>query len=311
MRTVDDYSVAAVQRAVRALRLSEKAATMVHALATAPNRAMSRLELARTVNSESVESCNSVLGTFARNLALELDPTLKQEWRPARGKQSDWVLFINWGPGRWTDPDPDEQDSWVFVMRETLARALAANSFAPYVPLDTGAQEVLHKTFPVEVAPTLSPSTALLDALSDMEAATDKLDELEQTEREAVALARIGQGVFRSRVVAAWGGKCAVTGATLIDALVASHIKPWREATNEERLDAANGLLLVGTLDRLFDRGYIAFDDDGSVLISRHVPADEYDRLCVNTRMRLRFVPPNTRRYLQHQRRAYLKQEAE
>ncbi|MGH8403117.1 MAG: HNH endonuclease [Gammaproteobacteria bacterium] len=50
--------------------------------------------------------------------------------------------------------------------------------------------------------------------------------------------------------------------------LTASHCKPWRDSTNEERLDGENGLLLTPSVDHLFDRGFIAFDNDGTLLIS-------------------------------------------
>jgi hypothetical protein len=45
--------------------------------------------------------------------------------------------------------------------------------------------------------------------------------------------------------------------------------KPWRVcATATERLDGANGLLLAPHVDRLFDRGLIAFEASGRVLVS-------------------------------------------
>jgi putative restriction endonuclease len=54
--------------------------------------------------------------------------------------------------------------------------------------------------------------------------------------------------------------------------LVASHIKPWSKSTNSERLDVSNGLLLCPNHDRLFDRGYITFNSDGSILTSPQLP---------------------------------------
>ena len=42
--------------------------------------------------------------------------------------------------------------------------------------------------------------------------------------------------------------------------LVASLCKPWRDSTNEERLEAENGLLLTPSIDHLFDRGFIGFE---------------------------------------------------
>jgi hypothetical protein len=50
--------------------------------------------------------------------------------------------------------------------------------------------------------------------------------------------------------------------------LVASHTKPWRDSTNEERLDGKNGLLLTPTIDHLFDKGFISFEDKGDLIVS-------------------------------------------
>ena len=61
---------------------------------------------------------------------------------------------------------------------------------------------------------------------------------------------------------------CRVTRLKEMEHLRASHIKPWREASDEERLDGNNGLLLAPHIDHLFDRGYISFSDEGDVLLS-------------------------------------------
>ena len=88
-----------------------------------------------------------------------------------------------------------------------------------------------------------------------------------ETEREAVVMARRGQGLFKQRVMALERA-CRVTGVTNDQHLRASHCKPWRDATNEERLDGENGLLLTPTIDHLFDRGFIGFEGNGDLLIS-------------------------------------------
>ncbi|MCY1451316.1 hypothetical protein D9M71_681760 [compost metagenome] len=55
--------------------------------------------------------------------------------------------------------------------------------------------------------------------------------------------------------------------------LVASHIRPWKDSDNAERLDGHNGLMLAPHVDRLFDRGWISFTDDGSLLaLDRALP---------------------------------------
>ena len=87
------------------------------------------------------------------------------------------------------------------------------------------------------------------------------------TEREALVLSRRGQGLFRARV-AAIERKCRVTGVDRAEYLRASHCKPWRDASNHERLDGENGLLLTPDVDLLFDRGFMSFEDNGDVLLS-------------------------------------------
>ena len=83
----------------------------------------------------------------------------------------------------------------------------------------------------------------------------------DRTERDQLAKARIGQGRFRADVAAKWGrGEvCALTGIAIPEMLIASHIKPWRDSSNSERLDPMNGLLLVAHADRLFDRHLMSF----------------------------------------------------
>src|SRR5471032_2878361 len=61
---------------------------------------------------------------------------------------------------------------------------------------------------------------------------------------------------------------CRITGVTREEHLRASHCKPWRDSSNEERLDGENGLLLTPNADHLFDRGFIGFEDNGDVLVS-------------------------------------------
>jgi hypothetical protein len=295
LRFIDDYSVEDIVRALSSIRLSDKATTLVQAIASAPNRAMSRTELARTIGSESVNSCNTVFGTFARNLASALDPSLADVWKSGAATGGDWVMFINRGPRRWTAPTPGEKDSWVFVMRENLARALDRVAIAPYRELDAEALEILRRTYGDDREPTV---LSIADPLAEIAEVQEELSALSETERETVILARIGQGLFRESLIEAWDGKCAVTGCGFLPALVASHIKPWVAATNAERLDPQNGLLLVGTLDRLFDGGFITFGDDGRIVISPLIPKTDYSLLHIDDEMSLRHVPEGSTPFL-------------
>lgn len=102
---------------------------------------------------------------------------------------------------------------------------------------------------------------------------------LTETEKRRLILARVGQGDFRKKLINHWG-QCAATGCSRIDILRASHIKPWRDSSNTERLDVYNGLLLSPGLDALFDKGYVSFDDEGGILISPYL--SDADRAILN-----------------------------
>ena len=91
---------------------------------------------------------------------------------------------------------------------------------------------------------------------------------LQSTEKTQLSKSRRGQGIFRTNLERI-EKSCRITGLDAKEHLVASHIKPWRDCTNFERLDGYNGLLLSPHVDRLFDKGYITFNANGDLLISQ------------------------------------------
>jgi len=108
------------------------------------------------------------------------------------------------------------------------------------------------------------------------------------TEKAQLINVRLGQGVFRSKLLDYWG-QCAVTGVRDTGMLLASHIKPWSKCGNEERLDQFNGLLLTPNLDRAFDQGLISFSPVGNILISSAFP--EAEAFGINRDMFVSLVP--------------------
>jgi len=98
---------------------------------------------------------------------------------------------------------------------------------------------------------------------------------LPATQRTQLIQARIGQGLFRSRV-AALEPCCRITGIIDPRFLIASHIKPWSKSNNIEKLDGHNGLLLAPHIDRLFDKGYITFENNGLLRFSPQLPNEIY-----------------------------------
>ena len=106
--------------------------------------------------------------------------------------------------------------------------------------------------------------------ISDIEADLDTIfadSTVSATERHDLVKCRIGQGTFRQKLISYWKA-CAVTGYKGTEFLVASHIKPWRACSNEERLNPFNGLLLTPNIDKAFDAGLITFSSDGLILLS-------------------------------------------
>ena len=88
--------------------------------------------------------------------------------------------------------------------------------------------------------------------------------------RKRLLAARRGLGVFRDNVER-YEAVCRLSGLPDRRHLRARHIKPWRECNDREKLDGANGLLLSPHFDQLFERGLISFEDDGALLIARHL----------------------------------------
>src|SRR5215475_6457080 len=103
-----------------------------------------------------------------------------------------------------------------------------------------------------------------------------------ETDRLALIRARNGQGLFKDRV-SRIETRCRITGVENPVHLVASHCKPWRDSTNEERLDGENGLLLTPSIDHLFDRGFIGFEDSGTLIISPAAHKPSLQKMGVET----------------------------
>lgn len=88
------------------------------------------------------------------------------------------------------------------------------------------------------------------------------------TTKEQLVKSRRGQGIFKQNVFLN-EKKCRVTGVSDLKFLRASHIKPWKDSNDDEKLNGCNGLLLAPHIDHLFDKGMISFKDNGDLIISK------------------------------------------
>lgn len=109
------------------------------------------------------------------------------------------------------------------------------------------------------------------------------------TEIERLVVQRVGQDIFRAALLDYWQGRCALSGLGVKTLLRASHIKPWSDcATDAERLNAFNGILLAPHLDAVFDCGLMTLADDGAVIVSNAITPDDRHVLGLDVQMRAR-----------------------
>jgi hypothetical protein len=155
-----------------------------------------------------------------------------------------------------------------------------------------------------DVADPRSPAQAQAEWEEDLARRVEQDTRIPVTEKRQVILARRGQGKFRERV-SMIERACRITRVNRPEHLIASHCKPWRDCeSNDERLDGENGLLLTPTVDHLFDRGFISFENNGDLLISPVVHRESLKRMGIppEERRNVGAFSEGQRRYLEYHR---------
>jgi putative restriction endonuclease len=210
-------------------------------------------------------------------------------------------------------------------------RPLLPQRYSPLQPSGDGLQSVYLTGVPASMAEVLiglvgEEALPIIAAASSVKpVASDDLDYWErmlerkiaadegvpETERTAIIRSRIGQGLFKERV-SKIESHCRITGVDKITHLVASHCKPWRDATNQERLDGENGLLLTPSIDHLFDRGFISFEDNGGLILSPVAHRPSLERMGIETTsiVNVGGFTSGQRRYLDFHRNSVLLKSA-
>jgi 5-methylcytosine-specific restriction enzyme A len=127
-----------------------------------------------------------------------------------------------------------------------------------------------------------------------------------ETERKGLITSRVGQGAYRKSILYRWGFECAVTGYSKHEILIASHIVPWKDSTNEERLDVHNGVLLSPTYDALFDQHLISFENNGKIILSNILADTHYSKIGVTGTERIKNLSFENYQYLDRHRSVLL-----
>ena len=123
------------------------------------------------------------------------------------------------------------------------------------------------------------------------------------SEKLGIIKQRLVQGEFRTNLMKKFNRRCALTSLDREDLLIASHIKPWSESNEMERRDVNNGLLLCSPIDSLFDKYYISFLNDGTLVISESLGLNAKKVFGITKGMRLTERPNlETQKYLLHHR---------
>jgi predicted restriction endonuclease len=126
----------------------------------------------------------------------------------------------------------------------------------------------------------------------------------DSTERRGLVTSRVGQGAYRKSVMHRWEYQCAVTDFNDPRILIASHIVPWRDATDDQRLDVNNGILLSPTYDALFDKHLISFEDTGKIILSDQIERSAFELIGVTGKESIRDLSDGNKLYLdQHRNR--------
>jgi hypothetical protein len=150
------------------------------------------------------------------------------------------------------------------------------------------------------------------DLFSQTSVAADPLEKYSNvppnsTERKGFITSRVGQGAYRKSIIHRWEYRCAVTGFDKLDILIASHIVPWSDATDNERLDVDNGLLLSPTYDALFDRNLISFENNGEIILSDKIDYKAYKKIGITGNERIKKLSNYNHIYLERHRNKFLK----
>jgi 5-methylcytosine-specific restriction enzyme A len=122
------------------------------------------------------------------------------------------------------------------------------------------------------------------------------------TERQGLITSRVGQGAYRKSVLFRWNYCCAVTGYSKKEILIASHIFPWKDASNQQRLDVHNSILLSPTYDALFDKKLISFENNGKIILSKTLSGTRYQDLGITGKEIIKAFSQNNFEYLERHR---------
>lgn len=144
-------------------------------------------------------------------------------------------------------------------------------------------------------------NNAVIEEAQKIEEEINSLN-VEGESKKAIINVRVNQGIFRNLLLKRYN-RCCLCKMENSELLIASHIKPWAESEPEEKLDVNNGFLMCPNHDKLFDKGYITFDDDGRIIISENLKEKDRNFLNVDNNMHIEKLTNGNKKYLEFHRK--------
>lgn len=183
------------------------------------------------------------------------------------------------GHGLFFDPTRNH-DAWLKPAALSAQTAASINEILhelearfPAMPLEDAAAETL------EVDP------------EEVEAFREQIEQVSFAVADSTTTAKTrgsAQRAFAEAVKGNYGYRCAITGLTSRDFLVASHIVPWSQ-DQSIRLDPSNGICLSLLVDRAFEKGHLLIEDDLTIRI-------DWDRIGDDRALRSHLAPYDGRK---------------
>lgn len=236
----------------------------------------------------------------------------KKSWK------NHWYEWSNWIPNWYCPVDkfiwfdnPIEID-----VTKVTGKQLLNNNYGTHQPLSPEQVKTIIGSVPknlqterwksiFNIAVTESDHSAAKTLIDDINEIT-RNRELTETQRKSLIDTRLGQGKFRAALDFRWNNKCAVTDISTRELLRASHIKPWKDSNNSEKLDPNNGLLLSANIDALFDKGLITFNNNGEMILSTDLEESTTSKMKLPQKLR-KTLEPSEKQYLEHHRNEIFK----
>lgn len=117
---------------------------------------------------------------------------------------------------------------------------------------------------------------------------------------------RDGQIKYRQDLFSLFG-HCPFSKIDDAKLLIASHIKPWAVSNAAEKIDCNNGMMFSPLFDKLFDKGYISFENNGQIKISDWLSPANKARINFSYNVDDLHLTPQRQKYLEYHRKFVFK----